>query len=80
MSYYYEYFLYKNGRKTLVGYTKPINMKRFGTKWVTTEEDLWDIAEIIYDTPVISIVPPKNKKHLRNATAFERRVHETTEW
>lgn len=80
MSYFHEYFLYKNGKKTLVGYTKPINMKRFGTKWITAEEDLWDIAEIIYDTPVVPTVPMKNKKLIRTATMFERRVHNTPEW
>jgi hypothetical protein len=80
MSYFHEYFLYGNGKKTLVGYTKPINMKRFGTKWINAGEDLWDIAEIIYDAPVVSTVPVKNKKYIRTATAFERRVHNTPEW
>ena len=47
MSYFHEYFWYTNGKKMLLGYTKPINMKRFGTKWITGEEDLWGIAETI---------------------------------
>jgi hypothetical protein len=55
-------------------------MKRFGRKWITAEKDLWDIAEIIYDMPVISTVPVKNKKLVRTASMFERRVHNTPEW
>ena len=41
MSYFNEYFMYENGRKTLIGYTKPINLSRFGKNWITSEKDLW---------------------------------------
>lgn len=80
MSFFHEYFLYSSGEKTLVGYTKPINMKRFGTKWIMAEEDLWDIAEKIYDAPVLEVVPPKNKRFLRKATVFERKSLDVEEW
>lgn len=80
MTYFHEYNLTKNGRKTLLGYTKPINLNRFGTKWITAQEDLWDIAETIYDTPYISIIPQANRKYLYNAQPFERRVNSIPEW
>lgn len=80
MSYFHESFLYATGEKTLIGHTKPINMKRFGMKWVTAEEDLWDIAEKIYDTPIISIVPEKNKRHIRNAQPFDMKSLNVQEW
>ncbi len=80
MSYFHEYFLYKTGRKILRGYSKPINVMRFGTKWLTDEEDLWDIAEKIYDTPYIPIVPDKNQRYLRPAQPFERKICEVSEW
>ncbi len=80
MSYFHEYFLVSNGEKTLIGYTKPINIKRFGTKWITSEENLWDIAEKIYDTPIIKIVPELNKKYLRNASKTEREGANIEEW
>jgi hypothetical protein len=80
MTYFHEYFLYTTGKKTLLGYTKPINMRRFGTKWITSEEDLWDIAETIYDTPIVSVVPKKNQRHLRNAQPFERTTIAVPEW
>jgi len=80
MSYYHEYFLIENGEKTLLGYTNPINLNRFGTKWITAEEELWNIAEKIYDTPIISVVPKKNRRRIRNAQPFERKVAGVQEW
>lgn len=80
MSYFHEYFLYQNGEKTLLGYTKPINLKRYGTRWMTAGNDVWDIAEKIYNAPIISIVPDKNKQYLRNATAFEQKTLNIQEW
>ena len=80
MSYYHEYFLTKNGEKTLLGYTRPINLKKFGTKWVTRENNLWDIAEKIYDTPIIEIIPKENKEHIRRASKIERESASIKEW
>ena len=73
MTYFHEYFLTSNGKKTLLGYSKPINLKKFGTNWITDEKDLWDIAEIIYDSPITLIVPKENKKFIRHATVVERK-------
>ncbi|MBP6949281.1 MAG: hypothetical protein KBB50_04420 [Candidatus Pacebacteria bacterium] len=80
MSYFHEYFLVSNGEKTLIGYTRPINIKRFGTKWIGRQDDLWDIAEKIYDTPIIEIVPKENKKYIRNASVIERKSADIEEW
>ncbi len=80
LSYFHEYFLTKGGVKTLIGYSKPINLRRFGTQWVTATDNLWDIAEKIYDAPYTPIIPPKNKKYIRPAQIFERRVGDIKEW
>lgn len=80
MSYFHEYFLVETGEKTLLGYTKPINIKKFGTKWITREDELWDMAEIIYDTPIIEIVPKENKKNLRKAHEVEQVAAKIQEW
>jgi len=74
MSYFHEYFLFKKGVKTLVGYSKPINMKRFGTKWIMSEEDLWDIATKIFYAPVTTVVPSKNKRFIRKVPRSERKA------
>ncbi len=80
MSYFHEYFLPETGEKTLLGYTKPINIKKFGDDWISREDNLWDIAEAIYDTPVIEIVPKNNKKYLRNAHEVEQEASRKAEW
>jgi len=80
LSYFHEYFLVANGKKTLLGYTKPINLRRFGTTWIEEEEDLWDIAEHIYDTPSIPLVPKENQGYIRNVSAFECMVADISEW
>lgn len=80
MSYFHEYFLVETGEKTLLGYTKPITIKKFGNEWITREDNLWDIAEAIYDTPIIEIVPKENKKSLRNAHEVEQEAAKTPEW
>jgi hypothetical protein len=74
MSYFHEYYLFKKGDKTLLGYTNPINMKRFGLGWIRNDEDQWDIAKEVYDTKIIPIIPKKNKRYIRKATPFERKA------
>lgn len=72
MSYFHEYFLVKDGSKTLRGYSKPINLRKFGSKWITSEDDLWDIAEVIFDGKHELVIPKKNINLIRNATLLER--------
>jgi hypothetical protein len=74
MSYFHEYFLFKKGTKTLVGYTQPINLIRFGTGWITEERDLWDVARKIYYAPISTIVPKENKKFIRAVPPAERKA------
>lgn len=81
MTYFHEYFLYTSGKKTLIGYTKPINLKKkYGTDWITSIDDVWEVGNAIYNTPIITIVPKANKKYLRNATQFERTSLDVQEW
>lgn len=80
MSYFHEYFLVTNGTKTLLGYTSPINLKRFGERWITTDEDLRDIAERIYDAPIHAVVPASHTRLLRRASPFEQKIAGIPEW
>ncbi|MFA5996884.1 MAG: hypothetical protein WC791_00135 [Candidatus Paceibacterota bacterium] len=80
LSYFHEYFLTKNGKKTMVGYSRPINLKRFGTKWVSAEDDLWDIGNAIFNMHHIPAVPEKNRKHIRSAHPVERTAASIKEW
>ncbi|MBI5077960.1 MAG: hypothetical protein HZB11_01150 [Candidatus Yonathbacteria bacterium] len=55
-------------------------MKRFGTKWINAIEDLWDIAETIFDMPHIRVVPKGNERNIRKAHSVERAALCITEW
>lgn len=72
LSYFHEYFLVKNGEKTLRGYSKLINLNHFGRKWITSDENLFSIAEAIADAPHRTIIPKGNEHLLRRATSLER--------
>lgn len=80
MSYFHEYFLTQGGKKTMLGYSRPIDMNRFGGEWLTSEEDLWDIAAHIYDSFHFPAVPEKNKRLLRNATSLEQKAASLRAW
>lgn len=72
MSYFHEYFLIKNGKKTMRGYSRPISMNRFGKKWLTQEEELFDIAIWLSDYKHTPIVKEDNEVALRRASQLER--------
>lgn len=80
MSYFHEYFLIKTGEKTLLGYSRPFSMSRFGTAWETEEKDLWTIAEAIYDMTCFPTIPKGNEKYLRIATKLERKSADIEAW
>lgn len=72
LSYFHEYFLVTTGEKTLRGYSRPINLKKFGTSWFTSQEELFDIAVTICDSHHTSIIPKGNESLIRRATKIER--------
>ena len=71
MSYFHEYFTNNNGKKTLLSYSKPFNMKKFGGGWVTEEGDLWEIGAMLDDSPHIAVAPKSISKHYRKADQIE---------
>lgn len=80
MSYFHEYFLTSGGKKTMKGFSSAINLRKYGTSWITKEEDLWDIAEDIYDGKYLETVPEKNKKYLRRVSPLEKKTASIPEW
>ena len=74
MSYFHEYFLTENGEKTLIGYSRIINLNRFGDRWIAHYDDVWDIAEEIFDAPITKIIPKGSEKYIKDATELERKV------
>lgn len=80
MSYFHEYFLNATGEKTMKGFSDCINLRKFGTKWITSEEELWAIAKDIYYAKHTSVVPSVINKNLRKATSLERKSASIAEW
>lgn len=81
LSYFHEYFSNTTGKKVLREYSAaPFNLKKFGTNWLTTEKNLFAIAEAIDRAPHTAIVPQRNRRYLRPADVMERRAGRLIEW
>lgn len=80
LSYFHEYFLNKNGEKTMVSYSAPLNLKKFGTEWITSKENLKFMVLALDKSPHFPIVPKKNEKYIRKADPIERKVGAVVEW
>ncbi len=80
LSYFHEYFMLETGKKTLKSYSRPFSLKRFGTKWMTSEKNLWYIAETLDRSPHFPAVPKKNRAHIRPISKVEKKAFRTTEW
>ncbi|HEY1037048.1 MAG TPA: hypothetical protein VGE62_00535 [Candidatus Paceibacterota bacterium] len=80
MSYFHECTNDQTGKKVLRSYSGPFNVKKWGMKWITSEGDLYYIAEEIFDAPSHELFPRINEKLIRPADKFERRVGRIIEW
>lgn len=71
LSYFHEYFL-DSGRKTLREYSEPFDLRRYlDNSWITSEKNLWHIAEDLDASKHYLILPPKAIKNLRLADKVE---------
>jgi len=75
LSYFHEYFL-PSGEKTLRSFSKPFDLSRFGTEWLTTEKDLYYIVEALDKSPHIQILSKQQIKNLRKADKIEIKAGE----
>ena len=80
LSYFHEYRNAKNHKKTLRGYSDPFSLKSLGSKWITSEEYLFDLAQAIDDAPHHTLFPKKNLKLIRKIGEIEKRVGKIAEW
>lgn len=81
LSYFHEY-TDDAGNKTLRSFSRPMDLTRFDRiGWMTTEEDLWDIAHALDDVPHTSILASRaHAQTLRKQDATERRAGNITQW
>lgn len=80
LSYFHEYFLNTSGKKTLLGFSSAINLRRFGFSWITAEEDLFEMDYSIMALPHSPFIPKGNEKFIRAADRMERKAGKLVEW
>lgn len=79
LSYFNEWFL-PSGEKTLECYSKPIDLRRFGTDWITGEEDQQEIVDALSCAPHYPLVPKGNWRYVRPADPMELKAGTCPEW
>jgi len=81
MSYFHEYFLQSNGKKTLRSFAGPVDLSRFDRRgWMTSEEPVWYVPEHLCEVPHAAILTRAQVASLRPADDVERRAGDITEW
>ena len=74
LSYFHVYFNLR-GERTLRRYSRPVNLARFDRRcWMTSEKDIWFIAEHLCDIPHSPLLRRGLEKHL---TRVDRRTWES---
>lgn len=73
MSIFHEY-IDKRGRKNLRSFSVPIDMKKFGKKWITSEKELWNIHDALDKVKHFNILTRKQIANLRRADKVEIRA------
>jgi len=72
MSYFHEYFLNSNGKKTLRNYTRPVDLSRFDARgWMTAEDHVHYIPAAIEAVRHYDLLAPWQVRGLRKADAIE---------
>jgi hypothetical protein len=62
---FFEHYYNLAGERTLRGHGRPVNLGRFDRlHWMTTDEDLWPIAEHLEQIPHIALLPRSVAGHL----------------
>ena len=80
LSYFHEYLMW-DGRKSLRGYSKPFDLRKFAPeRWITSEKSLVWLADLLDESKHFPIIPKKNQSNLRNASATEIRAMRIVEW
>ncbi len=81
MSYFHEYFLQSNKKKTLRSFSRPVNLTRFNAyHWETSEEPLWFIPEYLATIPHTPILNRSQIGRLRIADSIEAAMTDIVEW
>ena len=67
---YFEHYYNPRGEKTLRGYSRPVNLRRFDPiHWMTAEEDLWPIPEYLVGISHSRLLTPAVERRLNRMDA-----------
>jgi hypothetical protein len=67
---YFEHYFNLNGERTLRGHGRPVNLARFDPlHWLTSDIDLWPIAEHLERIPHVALVPSGAARRLTRVSA-----------
>ena len=81
LSYFHEYFLNENGKKTLRSYSIPINLSKLDYKnWMTSEKNVWCVPEYLIKAKHYPILTKKQILFLRKAEPIEIEAGKLIEW
>lgn len=80
MSYFHEYYSAKNGKRILRSYSNPFNLKKIGIDWITSEVELYNVADALDESFHYQLFPAKNAKLLRHPHPLEIQADELIEW
>ena len=72
MSFFHEYFLSSNGKKTLRRYSMPVDLSMFDDKqWMVSDEDVWFIPEYLAEVEHFDLLTKSQIAGLRKADDIE---------
>jgi hypothetical protein len=62
---YFDVYFNLLGERTLRTYSQPVDLARFDSmRWMTTEEDVWDIPNYLVTIPHTRLLTPQQEKNL----------------
>lgn len=80
LSFFHEYTT-DDGKKTLRSYSRPVDLSRFDTRgWMTSDEDVWYVAEHLCDVPHIPLLTRNQIATLRRADPIEIKIGKMKQW
>lgn len=81
LSYFHEWFMNTDGKKTMLSYSvKALDLSKFGSGWVTTEDDLFWIDDELDALVHKPLVPKGNARFIRTADTMELKAGRFEEW
>jgi len=80
LSYFNEYFMVKDGAKTLRSYSAPFNLLRQHDTWLTSTDDAWDMMVDLDESRHVDILGGMSARRLRAADPIEMRAGGLVQW